>query len=257
MALPMETPPVPATEDHRVDYPVILNVAGRRCLVVGGGPVAARKVRGLLDAGAEVTVIAPRISEALRTVEDEATGGRPVPSGSPGPAGDGAGSPVARGSLDIRKRQYRRGEAADYHLVATATGVPTVDAAVVSDAESAGVLVNSADPGTPGTISLPAVHRQGGVTVAVSTRGASPALARWLRDRIAASLPPGTATLVVLADEARTAVRDAGRPTGTVAWAVLLDRAALLVEAGRIDEARALLSGLGDDAGPSEAPSIG
>ena len=79
------------------------------------------------------------------------------------------------------------------------------------------------------------------MTVAVSTGGTSPALARWLRDRITGSLPPGLETLAALVDEARADRRASGRPTESVAWATLLDRVLPLVEAGRIDEARAAL----------------
>ena len=124
----------------------------------------------------------------------------------------------------------------------TATGDPSVDGAVVADARAAGVLVNSADGDRPGTVRLPAVLRRGPVTVAVSTGGASPALARWLRDRIAGSLPPGLETVAELVDEARAERRGSGRPTDSVDWAALLDDVVLpLVEAGRIDEARAAL----------------
>ena len=104
------------------------------------------------------------------------------------------------------------------------------------------MLVNSADSAAPGSIQLPAVHRQGPVTVAVSTGGTSPALARWLRDRIVASIPAGAATMAALLDEARLAVRKAGVPTGSVDWIAVLDgTVAPLVAEGRIDEARAAL----------------
>jgi siroheme synthase-like protein len=229
----METTPAPP-DQHPHDYPVVLSVAGRRCLVVGGGPVAARKARGLLTSGARVTVVAPRVNEAIGGLASTTDPASPTP-----------------GSLEVERRAYRRGEAAGFYLVATATGVPVVDASVVSDAVSAGVLVDSADGDVPGTIRLPAIHREGSVTVAVSTGGASPALARWLRDRIAASLPPETATLAELLGEARLALRDAGRPAGSVDWAVVLDEQVVpLVEAGRVAEARSLLLGLGDQGRP-------
>jgi precorrin-2 dehydrogenase / sirohydrochlorin ferrochelatase len=227
MDTPPQTPPTaqPVPDDPRPDFPVVVALSGRRCLVVGGGPVAARKARSLLESGARVTVVAPQVTEEIERL-----------------ASTDDRSSLAAGSLGIRRGRYRGGEAADYQLVVTATGEPAVDAAVVADAVSAGVLVDGAGHDPSGTISMPAVHREGTVTVAVSTGGASPALARWLRDRIAGSLPPGTDTLALLCGEARLALRNAGRPTDALDWAAALDAMAPLVEAGRVDEARALLS---------------
>jgi siroheme synthase-like protein len=211
----MTTAPPPT--DPPPGYPVVLTVAGRRCLVVGGGPVAARRARGLLEAGATVTVVAPEVVPDIHLLAD-------------------------RAPLEVVRRPYRSGEAARYHLVLTATGVPEVDRSVVADAEAAGVLVNTAGGDAPGTVQLPAVHREGQVTVAVSTSGTSPALARWLADRLGASLPANVATIAELLDEARSALQAAGRSTGSVDWqAVLSEHVVPLVEAGKVDEARAVL----------------
>ena len=215
------TPPSP--ELHR-DFPVVLDVTGWRCLVVGGGPVAARRAAALRSGGARVTVVAPDLTDALEVLAGET---------SPGGRG-----PV----LAVERRPYRPGEAARYQLVATATGRPEVDAAVVADAVGAGVLVAGAGRAAPGTVRLPAVHRSGAVTLAVSTAGTSPALARWLCDRLAGCLPPDLPTIAALVDEARTAHREAGHPTGATDWASLLDHHVVpLVEAGRVDEAREIL----------------
>jgi siroheme synthase-like protein len=179
--------------------------------------VAARKARGLVEAGAVVTVVAPRSGPPIEAM-------------------------VEAGAVTRELRPYRHGEAGRYDLVVTATGDRSVDGAVVDDALAAGVLVNSADSGRPGTVQLPAVLTRGPVTVAVATGGASPALARWLRDRIAASLPPQLATVAALVEEARTEVRTSGRSTDSVDWAHLLDLVVLpLVDAGRIDDARTAL----------------
>jgi precorrin-2 dehydrogenase / sirohydrochlorin ferrochelatase len=220
-------PPLPERPSHR-DLPVVLEVDGWRCLVVGGGPVAARRAGGLLLAGAKVTVVAPELDGAF---EDLA---------GAGPAAGGRGP-----ALHVERRRYLSGEAAGYRLVVTATGRPEVDGAVVADAVAGGVLVNNAAAATPGTVRFPAVHRAGPVTLAVSTSGHSPALAAWLRDRVAGGLPAGISTLAALVDEARTARRGAGHPTGSAEWAALFDRAAPLVEAGRIAEARAVLRSAG------------
>jgi precorrin-2 dehydrogenase/sirohydrochlorin ferrochelatase len=199
-------------------YPVSLDVRGRACLVVGGGPVAARKARGLLDAGAVVTVIAPQISEAMAALS------RP----------DGA--------LTLVRRTYESGDAASFRLVITATGSPHVDAAVYIDADTAGVWVNSADD--PGNCSfiLPSVHRDGAVTVSISTGGKSPALATWLRGRLGEACGPGLGDLADLLARARAALKAAGRSTETVDWAGLLNGPLPgLVASGQAEAARLLV----------------
>lgn len=204
----------PAGEPLPHDYPVVLDLRGQPCLVVGGGPVAGHKARGLLGAGARVTLVAPRVHPSVETL----------------------------GHVEIRRRVYAAGEAAGYALVVTATGDQGVDGAVVADARSAGVMVNSADAHAPGSVQVPAVLRVGAVTVAVSTGGTSPALARWLRDRIAAALPVGTATVAELLAEARARMAEEGRPTGDIDWQAALDQVVPLVGDGRVEEARAALA---------------
>src|SRR5580693_4235884 len=145
-------------------YPVVLRIEGRRCLVVGGGPVAARKVHGLLECGALVTVVAPDVDGSIDAL-----------------------SSTYPGTLAIERRPYRSGEAAEYRLVVTATGTD-VDRLVAADAEFARIWVNSADDAAHCTFILPSVHRDGPVSLSVSTGGASPALASWLRRSVAASL---------------------------------------------------------------------
>ena len=211
----MSAPPGPPA-GGAPGYPVVLDLDGRPCLVVGGGPVAARRVEGLVAAGGRVTVVAVT---TVTAIDDHR-------------------------SVEVEHRPYRRGEVVGYHLVLTATGVPDVDRAVVADATAAGVLVNSADRAAPGSALLPAVLRDGPVTVAVSTGGASPALARWLRGRLSSALPAEVGAMAELVDEARRSLQAAGRPTESVDWATLLDEILPLVEAGRIEEARARLAGL-------------
>lgn len=204
-------------------YPVSLDVAGRACLVVGGGAVAARKARGLLDLGAAVTVIAPAVGPEMST--------------------------LAPSLQTIETRPYRSGDAAGFRLVITATGDHQVDAAVYADADAAGVWVNSADDPGHSSFILPSVHRDGPVTVAVSTGGASPALAVWLRSRIAGeAVVVGAGTLAALLGEARRRLRAAGRPTDAVDWRALLDGPLPeLVRAGALDDARTALD---DAVGP-------
>jgi precorrin-2 dehydrogenase / sirohydrochlorin ferrochelatase len=208
---PRASLPWPAPVPGAPGLPVVLQLAGARCLVVGGGRVGARRARELAASGASVTVVAPEIDPALAEL------------------------------AECRFRPYRPGEASSYHLVVAATGVAATDRTVVADALAAGVLVSSADATHPGNVTLPAVHRDGAVTVAVSTGGLSPALAVWLRSRIASSLGPGLEELAELASEARETLRRTGAPAGSVDWDSAFDEVAPLVAAGRMDEARALL----------------
>ncbi|MGO8872636.1 MAG: bifunctional precorrin-2 dehydrogenase/sirohydrochlorin ferrochelatase [Acidimicrobiales bacterium] len=230
------TEPSTSAGDHGYpDYPLVLRLTGLRSLVVGGGPVAARKVRGLVASGGRVRVVAPEMDPVILGLEEGAR------------TEGGVGSEVGvrsevGGGVELERRAYRAGEAADYDLVVAATGVPEVDRQVVSDATDGKALVNSVDRTAPGTVDLPAVYRNGPLTIAVSTGGASPALARWLRNRVAASIPAGVADLASLLDGARAAMRRAGLPTESVDWETLLDgTVGALVAAGQIDEARTVL----------------
>jgi siroheme synthase-like protein len=176
--------------------------------------VAARKARGLLEAGAVVTVIALDVCAAMAELTP----------------------------LTVERRAYATGDAAAYRLVITATGIPAVDGAVFADAESAGVWVNSADDVEHCSLILPSVFRDGAVTIAVSTGGSSPALASWLRARVAARCGPGLGELADILGRARRGLREAGRSTETVDWVALWDGPLPgLVHDGRWDEARALI----------------
>ena len=175
--------------------------------------MAARKARALVECGAAVTVVAPSLSNAMEALE-----------------------PLLHA---VERRPYRPGDASAFRLVVTATGRPDVDGAVYGDAEAAGVWVNSADDPAHCSFILPAVHRDGAVTVSVSTGGLSPALASWLRDRIADQWDGRIGTLALLLGEARDRLRAAGVPSDSVDWAGLLNGPVpALVQAGKIDEAR-------------------
>ena len=192
-------------------YPVNLVVAGRRCLVVGGGRVAARKAAALAACGAAVHVVAPSVSDEVRAV--------------PGVTWD--------------ERPYEQGEVAGYRLAMAATDDPVVNHAVYEDGEAAGVWVNSADDPANCSYTLPAVVRQGPIVVAVSTGGRSPALATWLRRKFEGELGPEYVTLLDLLEERRTSLREDGVPTEGLNWQEALDSGMLdLVRAGRVAEAR-------------------
>ena len=126
--------------------------------------------------------------------------------------------------------------------VIAATGDPAVDGEVHRDAEGAGVWVNVADDAARCSVVLPALARDGAVTVSVTTAGASPALAGWLRDRAVDALGPGLGDLAALLEEARRRVHERGRSTESVPWRDLLDGPLpALVRSGRSDEAHAVV----------------
>jgi len=208
-------------------YPVNLVLAGRPCLVVGGGRVAVGKVRGLLEAGARVTVVAPEIDPRLAAL---AAGGG---------ADEGGGTGDAGGTVAVERRPYRRQEVAAYRLAVAATGDPQVNQQVYDDGEAAGVWVNSADDPDRCSVVLPARIRQGRLTVTVSTGGHSPAVASWLRARLADELGPEYDQLIELLSEARREVQAQGVGTEQLDWRRALDSGILdLIRAGRPEEAK-------------------
>ncbi len=206
-------------------YPVNLILAGRRCLVVGGGAVAARKAAGLVAADADVTVVAPVVSETV----------------------------VALGVV-VHERPYRRGEVASYRLAITCTDDPAVNAQVFRDGEAAGVWVNSADDPERCAFTLPAVARRGDLQVTVSTAGRSPVLASWLRERLETELDAGYAPLLEVLSEVRAQARAELGTSEVAGWREALDDGVVeLVRCGDTDGARALVRshlGLGQEVGP-------
>lgn len=145
---------------------VMLDAARLSVLVVGGGAVATRKVRMVVDAGGRPEVVSPAVGDELREM-------------------------VAAHGLVWHARPYVPGDARGRHLVFAATDRPDVNAAVAAEGEAERALVSLADDGEGSLFHLPAVLREGEVVVALSTGGASPLLARRLRDRLAALVTPG------------------------------------------------------------------
>jgi len=147
-------------------YMACLDLVRRDVLVVGGGSVALEKVEGLLTCGARVTVVAPKIAAELE-----------------------------RHDVTLRRRAYRESDLDRRFLVVAATSVTDVNRRVFADAEARGLLCNVVDVPELCSFILPAVHRVDPIAVAISTGGASPALAQRLRDEIARVVRPEHATL--------------------------------------------------------------
>lgn len=203
---------MPVALDPTPTYPVNLLLAGRPVLVVGGGRVAAHKVAGLRRADARITVVAPRIEAAL--------------TGDP--------------ELTCHHRPYTPGEVTGYRLAIACTDDPAVNALVAADGEAANVWVNSADDPANCNFFLPAVVRRDPIQIAVSTAGASPALASWLRRQLEAEIDSGRyVELAALLTEARAELRATAGSSEHGGWAAAFDHGlAELVAAGDLEGAR-------------------
>ena len=198
-------------------YPVNLVVDGRRCVVVGGGRIAARKIGALLDAGADVHVIAPEIAGEIRAWSDA-------------------------GRLGITEREFTDSDLDGAWLVTTATGDASVDAAVFAAGEARHLWVNSADDPENCSFTLMSVVRSGDVVVTIGTGGRSPALAAWMKERLEAEVGPEYATLLDVLSEAREELRASGRSSEEVNWRHALDSGMLdSIRAGRVEEAKETL----------------
>lgn len=205
------------TRRSLLGYPVNLVVSGRRCVVVGAGRIAARKVDGLLAAGADVHVVAPRLGDQVRTMRDE-------------------------GRVTVAERAFEPADLDGAWVATAATDDPAVNHAVFEAGEGRGVWVNAADDPDNCSFTLMSVIRRGDVLVTVGTGGRSPALAAWLKERIAAEIGPEYETLVELLADAREAMQADGRSTEDADWKRALDSGMLdLIRAGRVDDAKELL----------------
>lgn len=196
-------------------YPVMLDVSRLAVLVVGGGEVALRKVRGLVEAGGRPDIIAPEVHPELREM-------------------------IGAHALTWTRRPYEEGDARGFGLVFAATDSAEVNAHVAREAMAERALVDLADDPRASTFHLPATLRQDDVVVAMSTGGASPLLARRLRERLEDVVTPGLGRAARRLAALRAEVRarwpgDEGRRRA--AWFGLITDAFLdAAIAGRDDE---------------------
>lgn len=140
-------------------YPVFWNISGKKCVVVGGGEVAQRKVTRLLDCGAKVSVVSPVLTQELILLKD-------------------------KNIITHHAREYSAEDIAGAALVIGATDDDVINAAVSSDAIKKGIPVNIVDDPQKCDFILPSLVERGDLTIAIGTGGKSPALARYLRERL-------------------------------------------------------------------------
>ena len=172
-----------------MQFPVNLNLHGRPVLVVGGGRIALRKVEQLLMADAEVTVLSPLFVDEFHSL------------------------PVT-----LVQREYASGDIDAFRLVITATGNMPVNQQIFDESEAKGIWINSADDPDRCAFTLPAALRRGDLMVTVSTGGASPALASWLRSHLELSIVPEFEEVVSRLAIERARIHAEGESTENVQW---------------------------------------
>jgi precorrin-2 dehydrogenase / sirohydrochlorin ferrochelatase len=145
-------------------FPIFLKLAARPCIVIGAGHLAESKIESLQAASARITVIAPQASDRILDW-------------------------AASGEIQLHQRAYQQGDLTGNFLVVAATNDPAVNRAVFAEATSTGVLCNAVDDPPFCDFYFPSVVRRGDLQIAISTAGASPALAQRLRKEINAQLP--------------------------------------------------------------------
>jgi siroheme synthase-like protein len=163
-------------------FPVYLNLKDKRVLVIGGGEVATRKVASLLGTSASITVISPDISPELASLAET-------------------------NAITVHRRRYTEGDCKGAFLILSATDDRETGKAVWEEARREKIWLNTADQPDLCDFIMPAVVRRGDLVVAVSTGGASPALAATMREQLSRSLGPEYGSLVKLLADYRQEIQ--------------------------------------------------
>ena len=198
-------------------YPVFLDLNGRSCVIIGGGEVAERKIKGLRECHARVTVISPEVTPGIEEM-------------------------AGRDELEWIPREYVEGDLRGAFLAIAATDRQEVNKAIAGEAETESVILNVVDNAPLCTFIAPSVLKRGEVTIAISTGGASPALARKLRESLEHSEVLGYASLAGVLSSARKEIKRRGIDVHPDRWqeCISTDLVAL-VEAGRPQDALDML----------------
>ena len=194
-------PPAKKSSSETIYYPVFLNVKGRKCAVIGGGQVALRKVTTLLEDGARVTVISPELCPELVSLAEKK-------------------------EIIVLNREYRKGDLKGAFVAIAATDSSIINRQVAAEAREKSVLVNVVDDAGYSDFIAPSIVRRGDITIAISTSGQSPALARKLRTKIEKEFGEEYARLGRLLDEVRAEARKQNIVVDGDGWqeAIDLDR---------------------------------
>jgi siroheme synthase-like protein len=204
----------------RLYYPIFLNLQGKKCVVVGGGRVAFRKVTTLLNCGADITVISPKPhAEISKLFKNKA--------------------------IQLVRRNYERGDLRRAALSIAATHVKEINRKVAEESKKNGTPVNVVDDAELSDFIIPSSFRRGDLSVAVSTSGMSPALAKKIRAKLEKKIGIEYAYLLSLIAEIRSEIKKKGLRVSAKTWqeSLDLDSLILLLKAGRHDEAKATVLG--------------
>jgi len=199
-------------------YPIFLNLQDRRCVVIGGGKVALRKIKVLLDCEAKVTMISPEPHPEIVRLSKKKV-------------------------IRLIQRDYRKEDLNDAAIVFACTDVKETNRRVAEDSKKRRVPVNvTDDPGLSEFI-IPSFFRRGDLTIAVSTAGVSPALAKKIRKNLEKRLGKEYASLVSLIGEVRSALKKRGCAVDGEAWQKVLELHSLMrfVKEGRTKKAKTFL----------------
>jgi len=201
-----------------VYYPLMLNLKGKKCVVIGGGHVALRKVKMLLDCGADITVVSPKPHLGMAKLSEKK-------------------------AIRLIHRDYKVGDLTDATLAVASTDVKEINRTVAHEAKRLGILVNVVDDPRLSSFILPSFFRRGHLTIAVSSGGTSPALARKIRSNLEKSLGKEYATLLSLISEVRSAIKERGYVVDGEMWQEVLDLKLLirLIQKGQKTKAKTLL----------------
>ena len=214
---------MPITESTGSDnyyYPVALNIKGRQCVVIGGGPIALRKVQALIESGAFVTVISPEVClELARMMED--------------------------GKIRAELREFRTGDLKGCFVAIAATDNSEINRRVALEGREKSVLVNVVDDAALSDFIAPSIIRRGDMSIGISTSGQSPALARKLRLILESQFSEEYASLARLIGEVRAQVKQEKLTVDAESWQEVLDLELLvqLLKEGEPDKARNILLG--------------
>lgn len=213
-------------------YPIFVEMKGRRILVIGGGHVSAEKVRGLLAGEADITLVSPLLNDELREHVDA-------------------------GRIRHIERAYQDSDLdGGYELIMVATDDGAINAEVAAGGKKRGIWVNAADDQKHCDFILPSVVRKGKITLAASTSGASPALARRLREELDAYLTDDMPALADLLAEIRAEIRKRGLKVDSDTWQQAIDgQLRVLLAQRKYGQARArLIERLGIELTPVGGP---
>lgn len=198
-------------------YPVYLNLAGKRCVIVGGGGIAQGKVAGLLQAGCQITVISPDATPGIRQA-------------------------AQRGDITWLQRTYQPGDLEGAFIGVAATNVWHVNREIYEEAERLGVLLNVVDDPDLCSFIAPSIVKREPVTLAISTGGASPALARKLRETLSQAEALEWADLAEVLAQARRIIKERRIVIDPERWQCCITRDLLnLVQDGHSDQALEIL----------------